>query len=88
MKIFSDIGGLLFKNNINDLISELKQDKFNNKIILNCLKKIPREIFIKKQFANICYKNIPLPIDCNQTTSQPYVIVYMMNCLTKMSLMV
>ena len=36
---------------------------------------------LKKKFANICYKNIPLPVDCNQTTSQPFVIAYMINCL-------
>ena len=27
------------------------------------------------------YENIPLPIDCGQTISQPYVVAYMIDCL-------
>ena len=26
-------------------------------------------------------ENIPLPIDCGQTISQPYVVAYMISCL-------
>ncbi|MBO6493585.1 MAG: methyltransferase domain-containing protein, partial [Pelagibacteraceae bacterium] len=44
-------------------------------------KKIPRELFVKKEFSNHCYENIPLPVDCNQTISQPFVVAFMIHCL-------
>jgi len=67
--------------NSNDLVDELKQKKFTNHNILNCIKKIPRELFVKKEFSNYCYENIPLPINCNQTISQPFVVAFMIHCL-------
>ena len=70
----------LSKNN-NDLIKELKEKGIADKNILNAMQLVPREIFIDKSFLKKAYENIPLPIDCNQTISQPYVIVYMINCL-------
>jgi len=81
MKILSDLNNFFFKTNINDLISDLKQKNFTNRTILKYLEKIPREIFVEKKFVNVCYKNIPLPIDCNQTTSQPLVIANMIDSL-------
>ena len=80
-KILSDINSFFFKSNINNLISDLKQRNFTNIAVLKYLKIIPREIFVEKKFVNICYNNIPLPIDCNQTTSQPLVIANMIDYL-------
>ncbi len=80
-KILSDINDFFFKTNINDLISDLKQKNFTNKTIIKYLAIIPREIFVQKKFVDICYNNIPLPIDCNQTTSQPLVIANMIDYL-------
>ena len=45
------------------------------------MKKVPREIFVEPQFIRQAYENIPLPIDCGQTISQPYVVAYMTSCL-------
>ena len=80
-KILSDINNYFIKSNINNLISDLKQKNFTNKTIIKYLEKIPREIFVEKKFVDICYNNIPLPIDCNQTTSQPLVIANMIDYL-------
>ena len=81
MEILSELNNFFFKRNINDLISDLKQNNFTNKTILKYIREIPREIFVKKEFVDICYDNIPLPIDCNQTTSQPLVISNMIDYL-------
>ena len=81
MKMSFNMNNFFFKNNINDLISDLKKNNFTNRNVLKYLEKIPREIFVEKKFFDICYNNIPLPIDCNQTTSQPLVIVNMINYL-------
>ena len=70
----------LSKDN-NDLIKELKEKGIADKNILNAMQLVPREIFIDKSFLKKAYENIPLPIDCNQTISQPYVVFYMINCL-------
>ena len=79
--MITDLNNFFFKNNINDLITDLKQKNFTNTTVLKYLQKIPREIFVGKKYVDICYNNIPLPIDCNQTTSQPLVIVNMIDSL-------
>ena len=81
LEILTNLSNFFFKSNINDLITDLKQKNFTNKTIIKYLKKIPREIFVEKKFVDICYNNIPLPIDCNQTTSQPLVIANMIDYL-------
>ena len=81
LEMLTDLNNFFFKNNINDLITDLKQKNFTNTTVLKYLQKIPREIFVGKKYVDICYNNIPLPIDCNQTTSQPLVIVNMIDSL-------
>jgi len=73
----------LFKLNRNNeaLIEELKIEGITEKNILCAIKKVPREIFVERQFIQQAYKNIPLPIDCEQTISQPYIVAYMTACL-------
>ena len=63
------------------LIEELKIEGITEDNILCAIKKVPREIFVEQQFIQQAYKNIPLPIDCGQTISQPYVVAYMATCL-------
>jgi len=72
---------IVSKNKINNLIADLKRNNFTNRTVLKYLEKIPREIFVKKKFVDICYNNIPLPIDCNQTISQPLVTVKMIDSI-------
>ena len=80
-KILSSLHNFFIKNNINNLIADLKRNNFTNRTVLKYLEKIPREIFVKKKFVDICYNNIPLPIDCNQTISQPLVTVKMIDSI-------
>ena len=70
----------LNKNN-NDLIEELKKKGIINQSILGAVKKVPRELFVNENFIKSAYENTPLPIDCEQTISQPYVVAYMIDCL-------
>ena len=70
-----------FIKNNNDLLKELKEKGINDKNILNAIKKVPRESFVNKTSVQLAYENIPLPIDCEQTISQPYVVAYMIDCL-------
>jgi protein-L-isoaspartate(D-aspartate) O-methyltransferase len=67
--------------NRHELIVELKSKRIINNNILNAIEKIPRELFVNEKFAKFCYENIPLPVACQQTISQPYVIAFMIDCL-------
>ena len=68
------------KNN-DDLIVDLKEKGIINNRILDSIKKVPRELFIDDSFIEFIYENIHLPIACNQTISQPYVVACMIDCL-------
>ena len=70
-----------FIKNNNDLLKELKEKGINDKNILNAIKKVPRESFVNEISIQWAYDNMPLPIDCEQTISQPYVVAYMIDCL-------
>ena len=73
----------LFRSNRNNasLIEELKIEGITEDNILCAIKKVPRALFVEQQFIQQAYENIPLPIDCGQTISQPYVVAYMISCL-------
>ena len=72
---------IFFNKNNHDLIIELKEKGIINKNILSAIKKVPRELFVSKTFAQSAYENMALPADCKQTISQPYVVAYMIDCL-------
>jgi len=70
-----------FIKNNNDLLKELKEKGISDKNILDSIKKVPRELFVNEISKQWAYENMPLPIDCKQTISQPYVVAYMIDCL-------
>ncbi len=65
----------------NELVEELKKKGISDQKILSAIKKVPRELFINQASAEWAYENIPLPVECGQTISQPYVVAYMIDCL-------
>ena len=70
-----------FIKNNNDLLKELKEKGISDKNILDAIKKVPRKLFVNEISIQWAYENMPLPIDCKQTISQPYVVAYMIDCL-------
>ncbi len=70
-----------FIKNNDDLLEELKEKGISDKNILDAIKKVPRKLFVNEISFQYAYENIPLPIDCKQTISQPYVVAYMIDCL-------
>ena len=72
---------LKLKKNNEALIELLKIEGITENNVLYAIKKVPREIFVEQQFIQQAYENIPLPIDCEQTISQPFVVAYMIACL-------
>ena len=59
------------------LTLELRESGISDSNVLSAIEKIPREIFIPKNFRNQAYENIALPIGNDQTISQPYIVALM-----------
>ena len=72
---------IFFKKNNDDLVKELREKGITDKNILNAIKKVPRKLFVNKLSSQLAYENMPLPVECGQTISQPYVVAYMIDCL-------
>jgi protein-L-isoaspartate(D-aspartate) O-methyltransferase len=52
----------------------LKRRGITEKHILDAFLKVPREEFISDEYAHLAYGDHPLPIEANQTISQPYIV--------------
>lgn len=48
---------------------------------LTAMKKVPREEFLPKHLRRFAYQDCPLPIDAEQTISQPYIVALMTEAL-------
>lgn len=53
---------------------QLKSRGIKDPNVLNAMKNVPREEFIPKSLVEFSYKDTPLPIDEEQTISQPYIV--------------
>lgn len=49
--------------------------------VLEVMGELPRELFIKPEYADQAYADHPLPIGVGQTISQPYIVALMTQCL-------
>ena len=63
------------------LTLELRNWGITDPDVLSVIEKIPREIFVSKNFRHQAYENIALPIDREQTISQPYIVALMTQSL-------
>jgi len=48
-----------------------------NSATIKALRKVPRHLFVPKEYENDAYGDYPLPIGYGQTISQPYIVAYM-----------
>jgi protein-L-isoaspartate(D-aspartate) O-methyltransferase len=48
-----------------------------NPAVLDAMNKVPRHLFVPKEYENEAYNDYPLPIGYGQTISQPYIVAYM-----------
>lgn len=49
--------------------------------VLEALRTVPRESFVPERLAEFAYEDTPLPIDAEQTISQPYIVALMAEAL-------
>lgn len=59
---------------IADFVETLQRDGVTDPRVLDVMATTPRERFVDPQFATRAYENLPLPIACAQTISQPSVV--------------
>ncbi|MHC4270204.1 MAG: protein-L-isoaspartate(D-aspartate) O-methyltransferase [Planctomycetota bacterium] len=53
-----------------------------DKNVLRAMAKVPRHEFLPVELWDRAYEDAPLPIDENQTISQPYIVAYMIQALS------
>jgi protein-L-isoaspartate(D-aspartate) O-methyltransferase len=49
--------------------------------VLNAVRKVPRELFLPGRLQEFAYEDSPLPIEAEQTISQPYIVALMTDAL-------
>src|SRR5215207_2279595 len=49
--------------------------------VLQAMRAVPREAFLPQSLREFAYEDAPLPIDANQTISQPYIVAFMTDAL-------
>ena len=59
-----------------ELIKNLLKKGIKNKDILKAFIKVPRHLFIHKDFESYAYKDEAFPIEDNQTISQPFTVAF------------
>ncbi|MFA5467367.1 MAG: protein-L-isoaspartate(D-aspartate) O-methyltransferase [Candidatus Izemoplasmatales bacterium] len=56
---------------------QLKTRGIENDNVIDAFLRVPRELFVDNTYRNLAYEDHPLPIDQNQTISQPYMVALM-----------
>jgi protein-L-isoaspartate(D-aspartate) O-methyltransferase len=57
--------------------NQLRSRGLRDEPVLAAMGKVPRELFVDESTRESSYADGPLPIDCRQTISQPYIVAYM-----------
>ena len=68
------------------LLENLETEGIGSSKVLDAIKKVPRENFVPHSLINSSYENKALPIEKNQTISQPFIVAYMTEKLKLMDL--
>ena len=77
---------MLFAKNYTTLRRKMVRNQIeargiHNPQVLTVMRKVKRHLFVKPQYLNVAYQDGALPIDCDQTISQPYIVALMTDVL-------
>ncbi|MDE0469164.1 MAG: protein-L-isoaspartate(D-aspartate) O-methyltransferase [Candidatus Poribacteria bacterium] len=61
--------------------NQIKARGINTPEVLAVMRKVERHLFVKPEHLNVAYQDGALPIDCDQTISQPYIVALMTDLL-------
>ena len=57
--------------------SQMAERGLKDPIVLEAINKVPREQFVPEDLIDSAYRDSPLPIEADQTISQPYIVALM-----------
>lgn len=63
------------------LAESLRAKGITDEEVLAAVAFVPREFFVKSTYRNMSYQDSALPIECDQTISQPYTVAFMTQML-------
>jgi len=63
------------------LIEDLRRKGIRDERVLQAMQRLPRHFFLDPSFGDLAYEDKALPIDSEQTISQPYTVAYMTELL-------
>ena len=59
------------------VLHQLRGRDIVQKSVLEAMRAVPRHLFVSAEYRHSAYADGPLPIGCNQTISQPYIVALM-----------
>ncbi|MGE5266799.1 MAG: protein-L-isoaspartate(D-aspartate) O-methyltransferase [Deltaproteobacteria bacterium] len=74
------------RTNVNDARTmmverQLERRGIRDPLVIDAMRRVPRELFVSSEFAHKAYEDRPLPIGAGQTISQPYIVACMIEAL-------
>src|SRR5947209_2879181 len=63
------------------LLLKLRTQGIRNTDVLRAIETIPREMFVPHQLADLAQRDLPLPIACGQTMSEPSLVARVLEAL-------
>ena len=61
--------------------TQIQDRGVTNTAVLDAMRKVPRHLFMPKEYQDQAYNDYPLPIGYGQTISQPFIVAYMTDAL-------
>ncbi len=65
----------------NALVSLLKKEGIEDERVLSAIGRVKREMFVMEELRRYAYDNVALPLEGNQTISQPFTVAFMTQLL-------
>ena len=72
---------ILLEEEKRELVQTLRSKGIEDEALLRAFFNVPRERFISEALRKFAYSDNALPIDCQQTISQPFTVAYMTHAL-------
>ena len=63
------------------MIERLREQGIKDEAVLAAMFEVPRHLFVDEALASRAYDDVSLPINYNQTISQPYIVARMIEVL-------
>jgi protein-L-isoaspartate(D-aspartate) O-methyltransferase len=64
-----------------NLVNELSKQGIDSRSVLKAIGKVSRESFVLEEMRKYAYENVALPLEGNQTISQPFTVAFMTQLL-------